>query len=94
VTQLEGDLHERLGRNAEIVTHIEPVGSSLPATPARRTESNDRLREVVLEAAAIRFGSQAAHDLRIIVGSDGRRDVTMPLSSAGCRVDHRGPSTV
>jgi cation diffusion facilitator family transporter len=83
VTAFEGDLRKTLGRNAEIVSHIEPACTAMAAAPAHRSVSEERLRLTILETTASLCGAGAVHDIHILAGANGQRDLSMHCDLAG-----------
>jgi len=82
VTTFESALHQALGNETEIVTHIEPICRTASAPVDRRATKEERLRATIAEVASATCGSGAVHDIHLIAGQDGQRDLSMH-----CRLD-------
>lgn len=82
VTAFETALHQALGKEAEIVTHIEPMYRTASAPIDRRATKEERLRATISEVATATCGPGAVHDIHLIAGEDGQRDLSMH-----CRLD-------
>jgi cation diffusion facilitator family transporter len=83
VSAFERDVRQTVGQSVEIVSHIEPVDAALQIEPAQRTLNEADMRAVVQRVLGEICGPHAAHDIQIIIGSYGQRDLTMHCHLSG-----------